>query len=109
METSDRASACLSHPFHYVPLIIIFQELLSLTKVMSMQKDKVRGQKSRSYWSTQILPQSWAYPVRGIQIYIWLRNDALSLKEPYYLSKSSIKFQGHMGQKLSILTQFGCF
>ena len=43
---SVRLSVCLSHPFHYVPLIISswnFQELLLSTKVMSMQEVKVRG------------------------------------------------------------------
>ena len=45
---------------HYVPLIVSlwnFHELLPLTKVMSMQKDKVRGQRSGSQRSKQILPQ----------------------------------------------------
>ena len=48
-------SACLSvrlsHLFDYVPIIISswnFQELLPMTKVRSMQKVKVRGQRSRS-------------------------------------------------------------
>ena len=41
---------CLSHIFHYVPIIVSswnFQEWLPMTGVMSMQKFKVRGQKSR--------------------------------------------------------------
>ena len=41
----------LSHIFHYVPIILSswnFQELLPMTKVRSMQKVKVRGQRSRS-------------------------------------------------------------
>ena len=44
-------SVCLSHLIHYVPIIVsswIFQELLTMTNVMSMQKVKVRGQRSRS-------------------------------------------------------------
>ena len=44
-------SVCPSHLFDYVPIIISswhFQELLPMTKVMSMQKVKVRGQRSRS-------------------------------------------------------------
>ena len=44
-------SVWLSHFFHYVPVIVSswnFEELLPLTKVMSMQEVKVRGQKSRS-------------------------------------------------------------
>ena len=48
-------SVCLSvrpsHLFHHVPIIVSswnFQELLPMTKVTSMQKVKVRGQRSRS-------------------------------------------------------------
>ena len=39
------------HLFHYVPIIVSswnFQELLLMTEVMSMQKVKVGGQRSRS-------------------------------------------------------------
>ena len=38
-------SVCLSHLFHYVPIIVSswnFQELLLMTEVMSMQKVKVK-------------------------------------------------------------------
>ena len=48
---SVRLSVRLSHLFHYVPIIVSswnFQELLPMTKVRSMQKVKVRGQRSRS-------------------------------------------------------------
>ena len=48
---SVRPSVCLSHLFDYVPNIVSswnFQELLPMTKVRSMQKVKVRGQRSRS-------------------------------------------------------------
>ena len=44
-------SVCLSHLFDYVPIIVSswnFQELLPMTKVRSLQKVKVRGQRSRS-------------------------------------------------------------
>ena len=44
-------SVRLSHLFDYVPIIVSswnFQELLPVTKVTSMQKVKVRGQRSRS-------------------------------------------------------------
>ena len=44
-------SVCLSHLFDYVPIIVSswnFQGLLPMTKVRSMQKVKVRGQRSRS-------------------------------------------------------------
>ena len=48
---SVRLSVCPSHLFDYVPIIVSslnFQELLPMTKVRSMQKVKVRGQRSRS-------------------------------------------------------------
>ena len=48
---SVRPSVCLSHLFDYVPIIVSswnFQELLPVTKVTSMQKVMVRGQRSRS-------------------------------------------------------------
>ena len=48
---SVRLSICLSHLFDYVPIIVSswnFQELLPVKKVTSMQKVKVRGQRSRS-------------------------------------------------------------
>ena len=48
---SVRLSVCLSHLFDYVPIIVSswnFQGSLPMTKVRSMQKVKVRGQRSRS-------------------------------------------------------------
>ena len=48
---SVRPSVRLSHLFDYVPIIVSswnFQELLPVTEVTSMQKVKVRGQRSRS-------------------------------------------------------------
>ena len=54
---SVRPSVCLSHLFDYVPIIVSswnFQELLPMTKVRSMQKVKVRGQRSRSQRSQPI-------------------------------------------------------
>ena len=48
---SVRLSVCPSHLFDYVPIIVSscnFQELLPMTNVRSMQKVKVRGQRSRS-------------------------------------------------------------
>ena len=48
---SIRLSVRPSLLFHYVPVSVSswnFQELLPLTKMMSMQKVKVRGQRSRS-------------------------------------------------------------
>ena len=52
-------SVRLWHLFHNVPLIISswnYRMLLPLTKVISMQKVKVGGQRSRSQRSKQILP-----------------------------------------------------
>ena len=54
-------SVCLSHLFDYVRIIVSswnFQELLPMTKVTSMQKVKVRGQRSRSQRSTPNLTVS---------------------------------------------------
>ena len=51
MVQSVRPSVCLSHLFDYVPIIASsqnFQELLPITEVMSMQKLRVIGQRSRS-------------------------------------------------------------
>ena len=48
-------SVCLSHLFDYVPIIVSswnFQELLSMTEVMSMQKVKVKGQGHRGHKPT---------------------------------------------------------
>ena len=65
MVQSVRPSVCLSvrlsHLFHHVPIIVSswnFQELLPWSKVMSMQKVKVRGQRSRSQRSTPNLAVS---------------------------------------------------
>ena len=58
---SVRPSVCLSHLFDYVPIIRSswnFQELLPMTKVMSMQKVKVRDQRSRSQRSWPHLADS---------------------------------------------------
>ena len=49
---SVRPSVCLSHLFHHVPVIVSswnFQELLPMTKVISMQKVKVKGQGHRGH------------------------------------------------------------
>ena len=53
--TDVRLSVRPSHVFDYVPIIVSswnFQELLPMTEVTSMDKVKVRGQRSRSQRST---------------------------------------------------------
>ena len=48
-------SVCPSHFFYYVLIIVSswnFQESLPMTEVASMQQVNVRGQRSRSQWST---------------------------------------------------------
>ena len=57
-------SVRLSHFFDYVPIFVSswnFQELLPMTKVRSMQKVKVRGQRSRSQRSQPNLTVSGLY------------------------------------------------
>ena len=54
-------SVCLSHLFDYVPITVSswnFQELLPMTEVTSVQKVKVRCQRSRSQRSTPHLAVS---------------------------------------------------
>ena len=109
---SVRPSVRLSHLIHYVPIIVSswnFQKLLPITKVMSMQKVKVRGQRSRS---------QRAKPRFRTVTPVWnhrcLWNVAQSLKYsigemPYCLSRSYVKFQGNTGQKSLIVTQIGRF
>ena len=58
-----------------------FQELLPWAKVMSKPKVKVRGQRSRSQRSKQILPQFGCYrTVIPVWIHRLLWNDTQSLK-----------------------------
>ena len=109
---SVRLSVCLSHLFHWVPIIVSswnFQWWLPMTEVMSMQKVKVRGQRSRSQrWKSYIA-------VSGLQLQFELTygNEVThrawcGLGEvSYCLSRSSVKFKGPTAQ--SILTQIGRF
>ena len=79
---SVRPSVCLSHLFHHVPIIVSswnFQELLPWSKVMSMQKVKVRGQRSRSQRSTPNLAVSGL--LTPVWIHIWQWNHAHSWKQ----------------------------
>ena len=100
---SVRLSVRLSHIFHHVPIIVSswnFQELLPWSKVMFMQKVKVRGQRSRSQRSTPNLA------VSGLQFEFTYGNEIIhtagsSIEEvPYCFSRSSVKFQGHLALKI---------
>ena len=78
---SVHPSVCPSHIFHHVPTNISswnVQELLPWTEVMSMQKVKVRGQRSRSQRST---PVSWllsrVYTIRDATRHDATRRDAI--------------------------------
>ena len=79
MVPSVRLSVCLSHLFDYVPIIVSslnFQELLPMTKVRSVQKVKVRGQRSRSQVTTQLNRFRTVTPV---SMHVWWWNDAYGL------------------------------
>ena len=72
-------SVRLSHLFDYVPIIVSswnFQELSHWTRVRSMQKFKVRGQRSRSQRSRQTFRFRTVTPV---WIHIWWWNDTYRL------------------------------
>ena len=72
-----------------------------MTEMESMQKVKVRGQKSRSQRPKPKLA------VCGLQFeftdgYEMMHKAWCSIEEvPYCFSRSSVKFQGHMGQKVA--------
>ena len=71
---SDRLSACMSHIFLYVSIIVSswnLQELLPSTEVMSMQKVKVRGQRSRSQRLKIQLNRFRTVTPVGIHIWWW--------------------------------------
>ena len=111
---SVRLSVCLSHLFHHVPIIVSswnFQELLPWSKVMSMQKVKVRGQRSRSQMSTPNLAVSRLQ----LQFEFTYGNEIMHTAEssieevPYCFSRSSVKFQGHTALKTANFTQIGRF
>ena len=78
---SVRLSVRLSHLFDYVPIIVSswnFQELLPMTDVRSMQKVKVRGQRSRSQSvkstsSTSSSTSPYLEYSGGVSLYAWCR------------------------------------
>ena len=102
---SVRLSVRLSHLFYYVPNIVSswnFQELLPMTKVRSMQKVKVRGQRSRSQRSQPNLTVSGLYLKFEFTFYDEMMHIAWCCLEevPYCFSRSSVKFQGHTTLKI---------
>ena len=74
---SVRPSVCLSHLFHHVPIIVSswnFQELLPWSKVMSMQKVKVKV--------TEVNTQLNCFrTLTPVWIHIWQWNHAHSWKQ----------------------------
>ena len=82
-------------------IIIQFSEILPMTKVRSMQKVKVRGQRSRSQRSQPnltisglLLQFEFIYDDEMMQI-AWCCFEEV----PFWFSRSSIKFQGHTALK----------
>ena len=108
------SAVCLSHPLDYVPIIVSslnFQEFLIMTELTSVQRAKVRGQRSRSQRSTP----NWA--VSGPHLQFEFKYDDEIMHRAwcclrvvsYCFSRSSVTFQGHTSEQLSILTQIGRF
>ena len=98
-------SVCPSHLFDYVPIIVSswkFQELLTMTEVTSMQKVKVRGQRSRSQRSTPNLAVSGPL----LQFEFTYDDEIMHIawccleEVPYCFSRSSVKYQGHKALKI---------
>ena len=99
----------LSHLFHNVPVTMSSwncQGLSPLTNMMSMQRVKARGQRSKSQRSKQILPQFGLFQTMtpvwitdGYQMMhmAWIRMEEV----PYCFSRSSAKYQGCTGQKIA--------
>ena len=106
---SVRLSICpsvrLSHLFDNIPVIVSswnFQELLPLTDMMSIQKVKVRGQRSRLQRSWPLLAVSGPWLqfefIYGDEM---MHKAWCCLEEvAYCLSRSSVKFQGHTAKKI---------
>ena len=94
---SVRLSVCDTF-LHYVPIIVSswnFLELLHMTKVMSMQKVNVRGQRSRPQRSQSNLT------VSGPQLqFEFTNNDEMTHKAWCCLGEASVKFQGHTAKKI---------
>ena len=79
---SVRLSVCPSHLFDYVPIIVSswnFLELSPRTRVTSMQKVKVRGQRSKVKVTEVTTQLSRFQTVTAVWIHIWWWNDTYSL------------------------------
>ena len=98
-------SVRLSHLFDYVPIIVSswnFQKLSLGTRVRSMQKVKVRGQRSRSQRSRPNLT------VSGLELQFEFTYDDEMIHKAwccleevlYCFWKTSVKFQGHTALKI---------
>ena len=97
-------SVHLTHLFPYFPIIVSswnVQELLPLTEVVSMQKVKIRGQKSRSSRSKPNLADSRPWLQFELSYSDKMMHKAwCGIEEvPYCFSRSSVKFQCHKRQK----------
>ena len=79
-----------------------------MKKVMSMQKVKVRGQRSRLQRSKPNLGISRPFEMTYADEMMHIPWCCLG-EVPYCFSRSSVKFQGHAAKKSSILTQVGRF
>ena len=100
-------SICLSYLFHYVNIIVSwnFQDLLSMTKVRSIQKSRSevkvqghRGEKPNLVVSGS-LPQFKFTDGYEMMHKAWSSIENM----PYCFSRSSIKLQGHTGWKINDL------
>ena len=86
-----------------------FQELSPLTKVMSMQKINVRRQRSRlqslNKFCTNLDFLDCNPSLNSQMAMKWCTEEEV----PYCFSRSSVKFQGRLGQKIAYLSQIGRF
>ena len=106
MVFSVRPSVCLFvTPFSLCShhrIIMKFQEWLPVTKVTSMQKIKVRGQRSRSQRSQPNLTVSGLW----LQFKFTYDDEMMYIAScclgevPYCFSRLSVKFQGHTALKI---------
>ena len=84
--------------FHYVSLVVSpwnFRDLLPLTKVMSIHKVKVRGQRSKSQRSKIFFFAIWQqFQFEFADGYEMKRIAVMSMKDvPFCFSRASVKFQ----------------